>query len=195
MRPKAKRPTHPRCTTSGTLARSSASWTMLRRRHEQSRCSRARAPLTRHPALGLQTLLDAGYEEDMFISNTKICARHAAQRAPSPSRRADRRLAAIPSPPVLGLSTCASALLAQFYPLPFPQNYVLLVACIVVYFVLNTALQVRRPPAHAGARASAAHANAHAQVFSYVCEKDIILSTHPKEARPACRRAFARCRL
>ena len=44
----------------------------------------------------------------------------------------------------LGLLTCATALLAQFYPTPFPENYWLLVACVVVYFSLNTALQVRR---------------------------------------------------
>ena len=44
----------------------------------------------------------------------------------------------------LGLLTCATALLAQFYPKPFPENYWLLVACVVVYFLLNTVLQVRR---------------------------------------------------
>lgn len=42
----------------------------------------------------------------------------------------------------LGLLTCATALLAQFYPLPFPKNFSLLVTCVVVYFMLNTALQV-----------------------------------------------------
>jgi hypothetical protein len=45
----------------------------------------------------------------------------------------------------LGLLTCATALLGQFYPLPFPQNYTLLVVCVLVYFLLNTALQVSSP--------------------------------------------------
>jgi signal peptidase complex subunit 2 len=42
---------------------------------------------------------------------------------------------------VLGLLTCATALVAQFYPTPFPENYPLLVGCVVTYFLLNTLLQ------------------------------------------------------
>lgn len=55
--------------------------------------------------------------------------------------------------------TCASALVAQFYPLPFPKNYWLLVACVTLYFLLNTALQA----------------------FCYFIEGDIILLTRPKQ--------------
>ena len=42
---------------------------------------------------------------------------------------------------MLGLLTCATALVAQFYPTPFPDNYPLLVGCVVTYFLLNTLLQ------------------------------------------------------
>jgi hypothetical protein len=44
----------------------------------------------------------------------------------------------------LGALTCATALLAQFHPMPFPRNYPLLLVCVLVYFVLNTALQACR---------------------------------------------------
>ena len=85
-------------------------------------------------------MLDAGYEEDMTISNTKIgsCARQPCAR---PGTQC-----ALHHGTGLGLLTCATALLAQFYPKPFPDNYWLLVACVVVYFLLNTALQVRATP-------------------------------------------------
>jgi len=76
-------------------------------------------------------VLDAGYTEDFRTSNTKI---------------------------VLGLSTCACALVAQFYPKPFPENYWVLVVCVTAYFLLNTVLQA----------------------FLHFRERDIILTTWPK---------------
>jgi hypothetical protein len=93
-----------------------------------------------------QVVLDAGYEEDMFVSNTKIGAPpaplHAVAICASDSSSSRVTTTRAPPAPGLGLLTCATALLAQFYPLSFPQNYTLLVACVVMYFVLNTALQV-----------------------------------------------------
>jgi signal peptidase complex subunit 2 len=62
----------------------------------------------------------------------------------------------------LGLLTCATALLAQFYPVPFPRNYWLLVACVLSYFTLNTLLQA----------------------FCYYVERDTILLTKGKEGAP-----------
>lgn len=79
-------------------------------------------------------ILDAGYSENFRTSNTKIA---------------------------LGLSTCACALVAQFYPKPFPENYWVLVVCVTAYFLLNTALQA----------------------FLHFRERDIILTTRPKAVR------------
>ena len=84
-----------------------------------------------------QAVLDAGYEEDMSISNTKIGSCVSRQPGAQPGSQCTALATG------LGLLTCATALLAQFYPKPFPENYWLLVACVVVYFLLNTALQVR----------------------------------------------------
>jgi len=81
-----------------------------------------------------QAVMDAGYVEDLYVSNVKIG---------------------------LGLLTCATALVAQFYPMPFPENYPLLIACIAVYFVLNTALQA----------------------FVYLYEGETVLKTHGKVVR------------
>ena len=62
----------------------------------------------------------------------------------------------------LGLLTCATALLAQFDPVPFPRNYWLLVACVMSYFALNTLLQA----------------------FCYYVERDTILLTRGKQGAP-----------
>jgi signal peptidase complex subunit 2 len=78
---------------------------------------------------------DAGYEQNFFVSNVKIG---------------------------LGLLTCATALVAQFYPMPFPDNYWLLLACVVAYFLLNTLLQA----------------------FVFLHEGDIILTTHSRQPLP-----------
>jgi hypothetical protein len=37
--------------------------------------------------------------------------------------------------------SCAAALVSQFYPLPFPDNRMLLGVCVVIYFVLSGVLQ------------------------------------------------------
>jgi len=94
-----------------------------------------------------QAVVDAGYVEDLYVSNVKIG---------------------------LGLLTCATALVAQFYPTPFPENYPLLIACIAVYFVLNTALQA----------------------FVYLYEGETVLKTHGKvvrETRPCGLFFFSLC--
>ena len=61
----------------------------------------------------------------------------------------------------LGLITCGLALLAQFYPVKFPANYNVLVACVAGYCVFNTLLQL---------------------YISYV-EKGIVLFTRPKPGK------------
>ena len=71
-------------------------------------------------------------------------------------------------PAGLGLLTCATALLAQFYPVPFPKNDWLLVACVLSYFALNTLLQA----------------------FCYYVERDIILLTRGKQGAPATGRGL-----
>lgn len=76
-------------------------------------------------------IIDRGYLEDVFLSNVRIA---------------------------LGLAACSVALLAQFYPLKFPANVPLLVSCIVVYVLLNLALQY----------------------LATFKEKNHILFTHPK---------------
>lgn len=40
----------------------------------------------------------------------------------------------------LGISACAVACLAQFYPLKYPANFWLLVCCVSVYAALSTAM-------------------------------------------------------
>lgn len=42
----------------------------------------------------------------------------------------------------LGLITCSLALAAQFYPVKFPANYNVLVACVAGYCIFNTLLQL-----------------------------------------------------
>jgi signal peptidase complex subunit 2 len=37
--------------------------------------------------------------------------------------------------------SCVSAMVAQFYPLPFPQSRPLLGLCCAIYFILSTVLQ------------------------------------------------------
>lgn len=81
-------------------------------------------------------ILEAGHEEDTSVSNAKV---------------------------VLGLATCCVALVAQFYPTPFPQNFWLLVACVLAYFTLNTLLQL----------------------FVHFRERDVILATRPKSPATA----------
>ena len=58
---------------------------------------------------------------------------------------------------VLGVITCALALVAQFHPSKFPANYYLTLFCVLGYYFFNTALQI----------------------FSIYRERDVILFTHP----------------
>jgi len=60
---------------------------------------------------------------------------------------------------LVGTIACLFALLSHFYPLPFPENLFILQLCCVGYFLCSAFLQY----------------------VSYFNEKDIILSTKPKE--------------
>ena len=53
-----------------------------------------------------QIILQRGYREDVSLSNLKMG---------------------------VGLLACAVALLAQFYPMPFPDNRNFLIVCIIIY--------------------------------------------------------------
>eukprot|EP00245_Coleochaete_scutata_P007553 TRINITY_DN23000_c0_g1_i1.p1 TRINITY_DN23000_c0_g1~~TRINITY_DN23000_c0_g1_i1.p1 ORF type:complete len:205 (-),score=45.24 TRINITY_DN23000_c0_g1_i1:346-960(-) len=61
-----------------------------------------------------EIVLTRGYTEDVTLSNWKM---------------------------LLGLTACAIALVAQFYPKKFPENKPVLIACIVSYILLNAILQ------------------------------------------------------
>ena len=91
---------------------------------------------------------DMGYEELHTVTNVKI---------------------------FLGLITCGLALLAQFYPVKFPANYNVLLACVVGYCVFNTLLQL---------------------YITYV-EKGIVLFTKPKQGGQATTAAglAVRCKM
>ncbi|EIE22437.1 hypothetical protein COCSUDRAFT_42744 [Coccomyxa subellipsoidea C-169] len=80
----------------------------------------------------VQTILDAGYEEEFFVSNVKIG---------------------------LGSITIAIALLAQFYPKKYPDNWLILLLCLVFYGVGSAALSV----------------------FTSLAEEDSFLITKPKK--------------
>lgn len=62
----------------------------------------------------LAAIVDAGYEADFSWENAKL---------------------------LLMALTCAFAMVAQFYPMPFPSSRALLAVCCVGYFILSMALQ------------------------------------------------------
>ncbi|KAJ7557532.1 hypothetical protein O6H91_05G130800 [Diphasiastrum complanatum] len=62
-----------------------------------------------------EVILAQGYAENMTLSNIKMG---------------------------IGVLTCAFALIAQFYPKKFPENKPILIACIILYLVFNSLLQV-----------------------------------------------------
>eukprot|EP01016_Furgasonia_blochmanni_P052536 TRINITY_DN838_c0_g1_i1.p2 TRINITY_DN838_c0_g1~~TRINITY_DN838_c0_g1_i1.p2 ORF type:complete len:193 (+),score=53.07 TRINITY_DN838_c0_g1_i1:313-891(+) len=39
---------------------------------------------------------------------------------------------------LLGFIVCSTIALSHFYPVPFPQNYNLIIVCVVAYFILST---------------------------------------------------------
>lgn len=63
----------------------------------------------------VEVITNSGYLEDTMVSNVKI---------------------------VLGVLTIAVALLAQFYPSKYPDNWLLLLVCVIVYSLLSTLLTV-----------------------------------------------------
>lgn len=75
-----------------------------------------------------------GYEEDVFYSNVRI---------------------------LLGLGACSFAVVAQFWPLPFPDNWSLLLVCVIGYCIFSAIL------------------NWHMTVN----EGDAIMFTHPKKVK------------
>eukprot|EP00271_Cylindrocystis_brebissonii_P015447 TRINITY_DN38346_c0_g1_i1.p1 TRINITY_DN38346_c0_g1~~TRINITY_DN38346_c0_g1_i1.p1 ORF type:complete len:197 (+),score=40.85 TRINITY_DN38346_c0_g1_i1:231-821(+) len=77
-----------------------------------------------------EAVLERGYAEDVSSSNVKL---------------------------LLGVSACAAALVAQFFPWKFPDSWPLLYTCIALYVILNIALQF----------------------VGFVKEKNHILFTHP----------------
>ncbi|KAK9914749.1 hypothetical protein WJX75_000076 [Coccomyxa subellipsoidea] len=81
----------------------------------------------------VSTILDAGYEEEFFVSNVKIG---------------------------LGSITIAIALLAQFYPKKYPDNWCILLLCLVFYGLGTAALSV----------------------FTTLVEEDSFLITKPRKA-------------
>mmetsp|Transcript_3329 Transcript_3329/g.5178 ORF Transcript_3329/g.5178 Transcript_3329/m.5178 type:complete len:198 (-) Transcript_3329:23-616(-) len=92
----------------------------------------------------IKALKSMGFEEDHRWSNTKL---------------------------VLMSISCVFALIAQFYPMPFPQNRLLLAICCAIYFTLSSILQV---------------------VISCV-ERDVIVASLPKDGRAVrIRSAFPR---
>lgn len=129
-----------------------------------------------------RALLDAGYAEDHHVGNTKAglgvatCAMALRRCA---TGLAVPPLLACPAHAPPALPSCATALLAQFYPVPFPRNYWLLTACCVVYFVLNSVLQARRR-GRAGSRLKdVLHSLVRLQAYSVMCERDVVLATLP----------------
>jgi len=62
----------------------------------------------------IRTIADIGYEELNTYSNIKI---------------------------IVGLLCCLLAVIAHFYPVPFPDNKIVLIICVVLYFTLNIFLQ------------------------------------------------------
>lgn len=62
-----------------------------------------------------QVVIDGGYPEDTKVANLKLG---------------------------LGAATCFFALLAQFYPKKFPDNWWLLLGCVIAYGILSTALNL-----------------------------------------------------
>ena len=54
---------------------------------------------------------------------------------------------------------CASALVAQFYPMPFPDSRALLAVCCAVYYIISTILQL---------------------IIAFI-DKDMILTTYARE--------------
>ncbi|CAL8468592.1 g8132 [Coccomyxa elongata] len=80
----------------------------------------------------VSSILDAGYDEDFFVSNVKI---------------------------ILGGITIAIALLAQFYPKKYPDNWVILLVCLIFYSLGTAALSL----------------------FTSLIEEDSFLITKPKK--------------
>ncbi|BDA43434.1 probable signal peptidase complex subunit 2 [Coccomyxa sp. Obi] len=80
----------------------------------------------------VSSILDAGYDEEFFVSNVKI---------------------------ILGGITIAIALLAQFYPKKYPDNWVILLVCLILYSLGTAALSL----------------------FTSLIEEDSFLITKPKK--------------
>ncbi|EKU22624.1 signal peptidase complex subunit 2 [Nannochloropsis gaditana CCMP526] len=78
----------------------------------------------------VKAIVDAGYEENFFYDNIKLA---------------------------LMVIACVFALIAQFYPMPFPESRPLLGVCCLAYFLASTIIQL---------------------IVSYV-EQDTILTTQP----------------
>ncbi|GAB5035559.1 signal peptidase complex subunit 2 [Nannochloropsis oceanica] len=80
----------------------------------------------------VKAIVDAGYEENYFYDNIKL---------------------------TLMVVACAFAMVAQFYPMPFPESRPLLGVCCLAYFLASTVIQL---------------------IVSYA-EQDAILTTQPLE--------------
>lgn len=80
----------------------------------------------------VSSILDAGYDEDFLVSNVKI---------------------------ILGGITIAIALLAQFYPKKYPDNWMILLVCLIFYSLGTAALSL----------------------FTSLVEEDSFLITKPKK--------------
>ena len=62
----------------------------------------------------MEAIKDAGYEANFYWENIKL---------------------------LLMFISCVFAMVAQFYPIPFPQSRMLLGVCCAGYFILSTVLQ------------------------------------------------------
>eukprot|EP01121_Diplochlamys_sp_Union-15-3_P020669 TRINITY_DN8114_c0_g1_i2.p1 TRINITY_DN8114_c0_g1~~TRINITY_DN8114_c0_g1_i2.p1 ORF type:complete len:184 (-),score=27.22 TRINITY_DN8114_c0_g1_i2:14-544(-) len=62
----------------------------------------------------VKILTDSGYKEDTSLSNVKI---------------------------VLGLISCGVAALSHYYPVPFPNNQLVLLVCVISYSICSLILQ------------------------------------------------------
>ena len=110
-----------------------------------------------------QAILDAGYEEDFFVSNVKI-GLGSLTCEQQPSLTGSQLMfaqARTSSKAPCDFCRIVIALLAQFYPKKYPDNWLLLLICLVLYGIGTAILSV----------------------FTTLVEDDSFLITRPRKAR------------
>lgn len=74
-------------------------------------------------------ILGSGYAEDYTTSNVKLVLGFAAYVS-----------VCTHPPPTIPITSVGTALLAQFYPVKYPDNKILLIVCVSLYVIFTTVL-------------------------------------------------------